>query len=459
MQTLLPRHHLIPRSARRAARAVALGTVLAALLLAVGWLPSSQSRPGHRAPAARAATGLPDDPDTGPTRSTAANLAFWQERLRADPRNYVAATVLGGAWAQRARETGDVGDYGRAEEALRGALATNPRYPAARAALAGVLFAEHQFTAALQLADAVVAAEPGASQAYAVAADARLELGQVQPAESAYRRLVAQSPGPAVYARLARVAFLRGDVDGARSWFTRAVDGCADAMAPPETSAWYRVQLADLELTVGRLAEAEAGYRAALEQYPGYYLAVAGLARVAAARGDLATAETDYRRAVAVVPRPDLLAALGDVLAARGDTAGAAAQYRTVRYIGTLAALARQVYNRQLAIFYADHRQDTAAALDLARSELATRTDVYGWDALAWTAYQAGRYPLADQAARKALALGTPDPKLLYHAGMAALGVGDRARARELLTRALALNPAFDLLQAPLAQAALRGLR
>jgi tetratricopeptide (TPR) repeat protein len=157
-----------------------------------------------------------------------------------------------------------------------------------------------------------------------------------------------------------------------------------------------------------------------------------------------------------VVPRPDLLAALGDVLTARGKTRAAAAQYATVEYEGTLARINRQVYNRQLAVFYADHHRHRTRALRLAQAELTVRKDIYGWDALAWTAYHAGRYALADRAAHRALALGTADPKLLYHAGMAALGAGNRDRARALLARALRLNPAFDLAQAPLARAALR---
>jgi len=409
------------------------------------------------APAPAQASQLEDQAQTGPTGSdrTDRNIAFWQNRLRADRRNYIAATLLGSTWMQKARETGTVEDYGRAEAALRTALEVNPSYDRAQAGLAAVYFAQHRFVEALTLARKLATANPGPTQASAIAADARLELGDLAGAAAAYRRLLAKAPSPPVYSRLARLSFLQGQTEQAIVWATRSVRESAGAEASAETLAWYRFQLGELDFTAGRLQQADAAYTAALADFPGYYLALAGLAKVAAARGDLAKAEELYIKAVTVVPRPDLLAALGDVQAARGDPAAARRQYATVAYIGTLAATNRQVYNRQLALFDADHGLHAAAALRLAEAELRVRKDIYGWDAVAWTAYQAGAYARATAAADQALALGTRDPRLLYHAGMAALGIGDRARARKLLSQALTINPAFDLLQAPRARAAL----
>ncbi|HEV2641596.1 MAG TPA: tetratricopeptide repeat protein, partial [Candidatus Elarobacter sp.] len=76
-------------------------------------------------------------------------------------------------------------------------------------------------------------------------------------------------------------------------------------------------------------------------------------------------------------------------------------------------------------------------------------------DAVAWTALKAGRLTEARSAARAALRLGTGDARLLYHAGMIARAAGDEPAARDYLRRALALNPQFDPLQAPVARIAL----
>jgi tetratricopeptide (TPR) repeat protein len=94
----------------------------------------------------------------------------------------------------------------------------------------------------------------------------------------------------------------------------------------------------------------------------------------------------------------------------------------------------------------------------LAERELRIRRDVYGWDAYGWTLYRLGRYEDARDAADEALRLGTRDARLLYHAGMISLALGDEDRARDELERALAISPWFDPLQAPVARRALRGL-
>ena len=167
-----------------------------------------------------------------------------------------------------------------------------------------------------------------------------------------------------------------------------------------------------------------------------------------AARGRTDEAIALYGRAIAIVPQPEYLAGLGDLYQLTGQPRLAEQQYATVRAIAALQALQPKVYNRQLVLFDANHAEDPAGAVRLAETELTVRKDVYGWDADAWALLAAGRAGDADAAMQQALALGTNDALLLYHAGMIAHGVGDDGRARSLLERALALNPGFDPLQA-----------
>jgi Flp pilus assembly protein TadD len=109
-------------------------------------------------------------------------------------------------------------------------------------------------------------------------------------------------------------------------------------------------------------------------------------------------------------------------------------------------------------VFWADHGTRTADAVVIARDELARRTDVYGHDALAWALLADGDAAAARAESDLALALGTRDARLLYHAGMISAALGDDDRARDELRAALDLNPHFDPLQAARAAETLEGL-
>jgi hypothetical protein len=80
-------------------------------------------------------------------------------------------------------------------------------------------------------------------------------------------------------------------------------------------------------------------------------------------------------------------------------------------------------------------------------------------DALAWPQHKSARTAAATRAAERALRLGTDDAALHYHAGMIAAALGRPAPAARHLARARALNPSFDVRQAPLARAALAAVR
>jgi tetratricopeptide (TPR) repeat protein len=200
-------------------------------------------------------------------------------------------------------------------------------------------------------------------------------------------------------------------------------------------------------------------FQKAIAVWPDSYLAIAGEARAQAALGHTDAAITSYQQSIAIAPQPDALTALGDLYALEGDARLAADQYATVEAIGRLAAINQQVYNRQLVLFSVNHERDLADALRLAEQELQVRKDGYGYDAEAWALLANGRAVDADAAMAKALAFGTRDAMLLYHAGSIAHALGDDARATDLLGQALAIRGALDPLSASRAQATLESLR
>jgi tetratricopeptide (TPR) repeat protein len=351
-----------------------------------------------------------------------------------------------------------VGYYQRAEAALRRALEINPKYVHTSALLASVLFATHNFQGALDLATPLVD-HSDALQALATFGDAHLALGHYEEAQTAYEKLLARSASPAVYSRLAALADLRGEPDRALLLMQQAADLARQAEDYGESLAWYEFQMGELYFRSGQIDKAETHFQTALEVFDNYYLALAGLGKIRAAQGNYDAAIEFYQHATSIIPQPEFLAALGDIYAVAGQQDEAQRQYETVEYIGKLAEINQQIYNRQLANFYVDHDLHPAEALTLATTELESRQDIYGYDTAAWAYYKNGQFDQAQQMIEQAMRLGTREAKLYYHAGMIAQAQGRAAEAEDLLAEALTINPHFDLLQAPFAQDMLDQLR
>jgi tetratricopeptide (TPR) repeat protein len=363
--------------------------------------------------------------------------------------NASGLSFLGRLELERARLTGDIDSYARAVQALERARSLVPQDQDIAVLLAGARYTTHDFAGALSLARNVLAEDARSTGALAVEGDAELELGRYGEAAVSYRALEQQAPtAAAVLVRRARFSFLHGDTAGAERFASEAERAATSEGAFGPKHAFYFIFHGKLELDLGHYDQAAALYERAVRIAPDYYVALSGLASTRAAQGRLKDAIRTYRRAVAIVPEPISLAALGDLYTLSGKSQLAERQYGTVETIATLANLNRRLYDRQLALFYADHDRQTDEAVRIAEASLETRKDVFGYDAYAWALYRAGRYTEARLASDRALSLGTPDPKLWYHAGMISAALGDGTRARDELERTLDQSPQFDPLQA-----------
>lgn len=382
-----------------------------------------------------------------------------QQRIKQNPHDAVSYTLLGNLYIRQARETGDISGYNRAEESLNRALELLPGYGPAGASLALVYYARHEFEYALDLSTQVYESDWRNTSARVIMGDAQLSLGNYSEAEEIYRTLEGNNDNPPVLARLANMEELKGNQDEALRLIRRAAGLTLNSGNAKEDLAWYLLRVGDLYFNMGDIKNAGEYYEASLRVYENYHLALAGLGKVRAAEGNYEEAIAYYQRAVSIVPQPDFLAALGDIYMANGQQEEARIQYETVEAIGDLAALDLQVYNRQLANFYSEHDMKLNKALELALVELESRKDIYGYDAAAWAQYKNGNYAEAQSHIQQALALGTRDARLYYHAGMIALALGEETQAREYLEDALAINPYFSIAGSESARATLKELQ
>jgi tetratricopeptide (TPR) repeat protein len=366
---------------------------------------------------------------------------------------------LAAAYLQRARETGDPGWYARADGLLRRALARGPEDPAELVEAATLAAVRHDFRGALRLARRARALAPDSVSAYPVLVDALVELGRYRAATRTLQRLVDLRPDLAAYARVSYLRELHGDLAGAAAAMSRA----AAAGGPvPENVAAVQTLLGDLELTRGRLGAARNAYAAALSALPGHIPALAGRARLAAVtafdRGSsgrgLDGAIARWRRVVARLPLPEYAVALGEAELAAGRRAAARRDLALVRAQQRLLAGAGVETDVEMALFEADHG-DPRRGLELARRAWAAAPSVRSADALGWALTRSGRPAAGLSWARRALKLGSVDPLFRFHAGIAAVAAGDRARGRRELRVALAHGLAAHPWQA---QRAVRGL-
>jgi tetratricopeptide (TPR) repeat protein len=379
---------------------------------------------------------------------TAALLAALQQELRRNPRSSKGFALLGLAYQQRARETGDPSYYPKSEGVLRKSLALEPENLLATGGLGSLALARHRFRQALVLGRQARALSPSTARTYGVIGDALVELGRYRKAFAAFDTMARLRPSLASYAR---VSYAR-ELLGRRAEAIAAMRLALDAASGSEATAWTHVQLGKLYWSGGRLEAAASHYHAALAVFPGYAYALDALAQVEAARGRIARAIALEQRSVNTIPLPQYVAALGDLYRVSGRPRQASRQYALVGAIRRLLAANGVKTDLEIALFDADHGIRPLRTLSLARAAQRERPSIDGDDVLAWALERNNRCGEALRYSERALRLGTLDALKFFHRGMIERCLGHRAEAKRWFARALALNPHFSVLWAPVAR-------
>jgi tetratricopeptide (TPR) repeat protein len=384
-------------------------------------------------------------------------IAAYSHALEVDPASAVALGQLAGLYLQRARETGEDGDYRRAVTFARRSLDLRVNRNAKTfVTLATALMAEHEFAEAEKVARLAVQYDPTVPQYRALLAEAQLELGNYEPARETFNALGEYRGYPSIASRLARWHELNGDVAGAFRIMRLTVEQ-ADSRRdlPIEQVAWFHYRLGDMEMRNGKFRRARTEFERGLKVEPADYRILGGLAKLSLLEGNPARSIEYSQRAIALKLDPALLGVLGEAFLAAGDTASSEENLRVME-----VAVRGQpgAYHRAWSLFLLDHGRRLQEVNANALAELTTRKDIYGYDIVAWSFYRLGRAREADPYMRLALQLGTRDPVLYYHAGMIEKALGHNYEASRFLGAALEINPSFDYFQSKAARTALDSL-
>src|SRR3954447_14612884 len=316
--------------------------------------------------------------------ATERTIEEMQARIAASKQDYQAYGNLGLAFLQKARETNDPTYYTQAEQAFNAALVLQPNYYDAIAGFGSLELSRHEFAKALDWGKKAIALNRYKSYAYGVQGDAQIELGQYESAVDTFQQMVDLRPDLSSYSRVSYARELYGDVPGAIEAMQQAVDAGSPAA---ENTSWTRVQLGNLYFNSKQLDKAEAQYKTALAAYPNYLHALAGLAQMAAARGNMDEAIKLYKQSIDIVPLPQYLTALGDLYTFKGDSRAAKEQYDLVLYIYKLFEANGVNADAEKAAFLADRNTETGEAVKLARQAANERNDLHTLDTLAWALY------------------------------------------------------------------------
>jgi len=381
-------------------------TIAAALAGVFLWRDVRRERPTLTRATLRGVSGATVTTREGLER----RIAEMEARLTSQPDDVAAAVVLADALLRQTRVAGNPGLAKRAEQVLAQVLREDPgNYDASRM-LGSLYLSQHRFREAMTAAERNRDARPLDPINYGVIGDAHIELGEYDQAFDAFDRMMRLRPSAGAYARVAYARELQGDLPGAVEAMKLAAD--ATAANDPEALAWYRSQIGELHLQLGRIHEAKEAFAAASQAFPGHPFAVTGYARAIEVEGDRAGALTLLRELAARTPTPDVYARIGDLLAAGGRREEAEKAYAMAE--ATWRSDAPEPKN--LARFLADRGTKVEEAVRIAERASAERDDIFTNDSLAWAYFKANRIGDARRAIARALRTGTKDRTIHAHA-------------------------------------------
>ncbi len=448
-----------PPTLRTTLRRAAFGAVAAGVLLA-GALVAVEGReggePAEPGPVERAEAAVAAGSPASLSELTAL-IGDRQKWVESHPKDAPSLAVLGTAYVEWARRSGDPAYYTRAEQALKRSLEARPGERGNEEAwvgLAALANARHDHLAAKRWGESVKKQRPGAWSVYPVLIDAYTGLGDRKAATAATERFGELRKGVPALARTADL--YRGQ--GWREDALATAREAADRAVRPAEKAEALHRLGELAWERGEPQEAVDQFDAALRTDPGHHASLAGRARalVALERTDEALAA--YQSALEKLPRPQDALELGELYASLGLDGDARTQYAKLREMVAAAKRAGVDESLVLARFEADHG-DPDAAVELLRARWrGQHRSAAVADALGWALHRAGRSEEGLEYAQRAADTGVRNASYAYHLGVIQRELGRYGPARRNLEQAVRTNPAFSPLDAPLAREALEEL-
>jgi tetratricopeptide (TPR) repeat protein len=378
------------------------------------------------------------------------------------PNSAEALFALGGIQAARHQNEAAIASY-------EGVLRLNARATDAKIALARLHLGAGRSDTSLGLAQDAAASQPQNPAARIALVRALLAKRELQKAETELNALSAKFPdAPAILTLMGVLKGTKQDAAGARNAFERALEldqnsnealaglVVLDLQAKRPAEALLRVDArvertpsdsgalmlaARTHASTGDVSGAERLLRRAIEADPGYLDAYGALAQLYVRQGKLDAALKEFEELSKRERRP--VAALtfaGMILQSQGKLADARDRFARALEIDPEAPVAAN----NLAWLYADTGENIDQALELAMRAKAKLPDVPQVnDTIGWVHLKKNLASLSIPYFEQSIEKDANNPTYHYHLGLAHAQAGDSAKARQSLSRALALKPDF----------------
>jgi tetratricopeptide (TPR) repeat protein len=338
-----------------------------------------------------------------------------------------------------------------AEKEYRAALALDPKNADALLGLAWVSSGRHNFRASCDYAKQALQHRPQMANAYALIADADVELGRYEDAYAHCQQALDLSPGLSTYSRAGHLLWLTGQPEEALNLMRKAI---RSGGTQPEHIAWCRVEIAQMLLNAGSVAFAAAEAAQALQVLPRHPRMLVVMGRIYVAQGDFPAAESCFARSLEFEPSHDSLLNLGELQEFLGRQKEADATFARLLLFHTLDPS----HPAEFARFCADHQRSLPSALAAVENALRESQSIDLLHTHAWCLHKNGDATRAKRVIIEALKWNTPDASLHFHTGIIHAKLGETEAARRYLEKALALNPNFHLRDAAIAKRTLARL-
>ena len=397
----------------------------------------------------------------------------WNEgRVQRDPKGAIEWSQLSAAYLTLARQNDDNTYALKAETAARKSLELRRRNNSnAAVRLAKAILEQHRFTQALKECDDALTINPFDTGARELHCEILVELGRYDEAWKEFAKYGLSNSGLNGCVLKARMLEIDGRTDIAQAYLQNAVhEADSNWDMSREADAWFHFKYGSLLANVGKVGDARDQFQIAVDTNPGDFKSMGALAKLAASSGDLNSAKQWAEKSIAICPSVEVASLLEDIASSNADREAAARDATLVdkifhpemyRFLETGQAQTSakpHTHDRLYAMYCADHKKNLPDALIAAQKDLKARQDIYAYDAIAWVLHQMGKDRNALPYSQKALARGTRDAKMLYHAGLIDASLGRSKDARKLLTQVIAVNPNFQFGQQEVAASTFKQL-